>query len=257
VEVPENRRFVERLRPATEDDWLIVAGDVGEFMTDVEWALATLADRFRRVVWVPGNHELWTRPDDPVKLRGEERYRHIVDYCRERGIDTPEDDYPVWRASEEPAVVVPLFTLYDYSFGGATKRESLARAHAAGVVSSDELLLFPSPHSTVDEWCRERISVTRTRLEMLTADTRTVLVNHFPLLQDPTRSLRHPEFAQWCGTVATADWHRRFGAVAVVYGHLHIPRTTVHDGVRFEEVSCGYPREWRARRRPPSARRIL
>ena len=33
----------------------------------------------------------------------------------------------------------------------------------------------------------------------------------------------------------------------MVYGHLHIPRTTYEDGVRFEEVSLGYPREWRRR----------
>jgi hypothetical protein len=61
----------------------------------------------------------------------------------------------------------------------------------------------------------------------------------------PTRVLRHPEFAIWCGTERTADWHTRFAAAAVVYGHLHIPRTTYEDGVRFEEVSLGYPREWR------------
>ncbi len=54
--------------------------------------------------------------------------------------------------------------------------------------------------------------------------------------------LRYPEFAQWCGTERTADWHTRFNAKAVVYGHLHIPRTTWEDGVRFEEVSLGYPR---------------
>ena len=65
--------------------------------------------------------------------------------------------------------------------------------------------------------------------------------------------LRHPEFAQWCGTERTADWHLRYRAAAVVYGHLHIPRTTWYDGVRFEEVSLGYPREWRAPRRPGSA----
>jgi hypothetical protein len=71
-----------------------------------------------------------------------------------------------------------------------------------------------------------------------------VLVNHFPLVREPTLVLRHPEFAQWCGTTRTADWHRRFRARAVVYGHLHIPRVTRYDGVRFEEVSLQYPREW-------------
>ena len=49
-----------------------------------------------------------------------------------------------------------------------------------------------------------------------------------------------------------------YDAEAVVYGHLHIPRTTWYDGVRFEEVSVGYPREWQQRGLPdPLLRRIL
>jgi hypothetical protein len=72
----------------------------------------------------------------------------------------------------------------------------------------------------------------------------TVLVNHWPLTELPLRILRHPEFALWCGTTQTARWHLEHEAAAVVYGHLHLPRTTWEDGVRFEEVSVGYPREW-------------
>ena len=79
----------------------------------------------------------------------------------------------------------------------------------------------------------------------------TVLVNHFPLVREPTAVLRYPVFAQWCGTVRTADWPARYGAIAVVYGHLHIPRTTWHDGIRHEEVSLGYPREWKRRKVAP------
>ena len=77
-----------------------------------------------------------------------------------------------------------------------------------------------------------------------------MLVNHYPLVREPTDVLWYPEFAQWCGTELTADWHLRFNARVVVYGHLHIPRTTHHDGVRFEEVSIGYPREWKRRGHP-------
>jgi 3',5'-cyclic AMP phosphodiesterase CpdA len=262
VEAADNRELVETLRPAHEGDWLIVCGDVGEVMADVEAALAALARSFERVVWVPGNHELWTTPDDPVQLRGEARYQHIVRRCRELGIVTPEDPYPVWSGPGGPLVVAPLFTLYDYSFGvnvAPTKRESLARAHEAGVVCSDELVLHPDPYPSREEWCRARVALTEERLTAMAADgLPSVLVGHFPLLVELTRPLYRPEFAQWCGTVATADWHTRFRAEAVVYGHLHIPRSTVHDGVRFEEVSLGYPlerRRWPRRRALP--RRIV
>lgn len=77
-----------------------------------------------------------------------------------------------------------------------------------------------------------------------------VLINHFPLLREITDMLWYPEFALWCGTDLTADWHTTYNVVCSVYGHLHIPRTTYHDGVRFEEVSLGYPREWQRRGLP-------
>ncbi|MFE2599322.1 metallophosphoesterase family protein [Streptomyces sp. NPDC059396] len=248
----ENRALVEALRPDSDEDWLIVAGDVAEKYADVEWALRLLSDRFARVVWAPGNHELWTHPQDPCDLRGEKRYLHLVELCRELGISTPEDPYPVWRGAGGPVAVAPLFVLYDYSFlapGATTMEESLKVATEAGIVCTDEHFLHPDPYDGRDAWCRARVADTERRLAAVDPSLRTVLVNHFPLVREPTRVLRYPEFAQWCGTELTADWHVRFRAATVVYGHLHIPRVTWYDGVRFEEVSVGYPREWR--KRPP------
>jgi 3',5'-cyclic AMP phosphodiesterase CpdA len=233
---------------------------VGEVMAEIEWGLRTLTEAFAKVVWVPGNHDLWTRSEDPVALRGEERYGYMVERCRELGVLTPEDEYVTWGGPEGPVTIVPLFTLFDYSFGrnvGATKSESLARAHEAGIVCSDEFLLFPDPHATIDDWCRERVRIAGERLEDELDGEPTVLVNHWPLIREPTARLMYPEFAQWCGTELTAGWHTRYNAAAVVYGHLHIPRTTMHDGVPFHEVSLGYPRQWARRSRAPSLRRVL
>lgn len=259
---PQNRRIVESLRGQSQADWLIVCGDVGQTSVEIEWALSLLVQRFATVMWVPGNHELWTLPDEQPPLRGEERYRHLVGLCRSLGVLTPEDPYPIWEGQGGPVTVVPLFLLYDYTFGlniAPTKAAALALAHEAGVVCSDEFLLHPDPHPSRDAWCQVRVAEAERRLlGVHDAGLPTVLVNHFPLIDEPTRVLRHPEFAQWCGTALTADWHRRFRAAAVVYGHLHIPRTTWHDGVRFEEVSLGYPREWARRGRSPNVpRRIL
>lgn len=261
VSHPENRGVVEQLRPRSDADWLIVCGDVSDTVGDVEWALGLLSERFAKVIWTPGNHDLWTIPDDEIKLRGEHRYHHLVEICRAMRVVTPEDPYPVWEGEGGPLTVAPLFLLYDYSFGrniAPTKAESLALAHRAGVVCSDEFLLHPDPYASRDAWCHARVRHTEERLEACGGDAPIVIVNHFPLIEEPTKVLLHPEFAQWCGTTRTADWHRRFRTVAVVYGHLHIPRTTWHDGVRFEEVSLGYPREWRRRNfARPALRQIM
>lgn len=258
---PENREVVEGLRAESDDDWLIVAGDVAELVSEIGWALRVLRDRFRTVIWVPGNHELWSPPRDPVTLRGQARYAYLVDLCRGLGVITPEDPYPVWQGLGGPARIAPLFLLYDYTFrveGTHTKEQSLAYAHQTGVVCTDEVLLHADPYPSREAWCQDRVAQTECRLVACDPGVPLVLVNHWPLIREPTRRLRYPEFAQWCGTQLTAGWHRRFNIAAVVYGHLHIRGSSVHDGVRFEEVSLGYPREWTPRGLPrPVLRTIL
>ena len=257
----DNREIVDRLRPTTDEDWLLVAGDVGEVSDQIQRTLAILRDRFATVLWVPGNHELWSHKADSLSLRGEYRYRHLVQLCRDLGVLTPEDPYPVWTGAGGPVTVAPLFLLYDYTFrppGIATQEAALALAYETGIVCTDEHLLFPDPYPSREAWCRARVEYTKQRLDARNPEIPTVLINHYPLTREPTLVLRYPEFAQWCGTELTADWHRRYAATTVVYGHLHIPRTTFQDGTRFEEVSLGYPREWRGRTWAPQwPRQIL
>ena len=49
------------------DDWLIVAGDAGDTPAQLDFVLRTLTPRFRQLVWVPGNHDLWTPRDLPAR----------------------------------------------------------------------------------------------------------------------------------------------------------------------------------------------
>jgi 3',5'-cyclic AMP phosphodiesterase CpdA len=257
---PLNREIVAGLRPGDDGDWLLLAGDVGELYPEIEWVLRTLAARFATVVWTPGNHELWTRRHDPVPLRGEQRYLALVELCRSLGIHTPEDPYPVWDGPGGPVTIVPVFLLYDYTFrpdGAQTKEEGLKLAYEKGIVCTDEALLHPDPYGTVEQWCWARVEATERRLAALDPAVPIVFVTHYPLVREPTRVLRYPVFAQWCGTTRTSDWHLRFNTAAVVYGHLHIPRATWYDGVRFEEVSLGYPREWGRRAAPPGVPRQI
>jgi len=114
---PENRKIIAKLRPESERDWLLLAGDVGERSGDIEWVLRTLSDRFATVVWAPGNHELWTRRADPVQLRGEERYLFLVQMCRRLGVITPEDPYPVWKDRAARSRSRPCSVLYTTASG--------------------------------------------------------------------------------------------------------------------------------------------
>jgi 3',5'-cyclic AMP phosphodiesterase CpdA len=228
------------------EDWLIVAGDVGESADHLALALRELTPRFRRVIWTPGNHELWSPRHVENATRGEARYDELVGICRQFGAISPEDPYPIWP-DEPDTFIVPMFLLYDYTF----RPRDVAAAHAvawareSGVVCGDEFMLDPRPWPSRSDWCHARVSATAARLDALPVVSRTVLINHWPLRADLARPPRIPRFSIWCGTTATEDWGRRYRARAVVSGHLHLRTTLWRHGVRYDEVSLGYPRDWR------------
>ncbi len=231
------------------DDWLIVAGDVGERVDHLVDALDELVPRFARVIWTPGNHDLWCPSGATDRSRGQARYDELVAVCRARGVLTPEDPYVGWPADPN-TVIVPMFLLFDYSFrpAGVPADRAVAWARESGVVSGDEFLLDPTPWPSRADWCHARVAETEARLEALPAGAQTILVNHWPLRYDMAIPPRVPRFSVWCGTMLTADWPRRFNVRIVVTGHLHLRSTAVSDGVRYEEVSLGYPRDWNAAR---------
>jgi len=239
-----NREALATL-PPHPDDWLIVAGDVGERPEHLQWALDILTPRFARVIWTPGNHDLWAPPDDPSRSRGQARYDELVTICRSHGVMTPEDPYLVWPDAPD-TVIVPMFLLFDYSFRPAdvSRPDAVAWARESGVLSADERMLSSVPWTTREAWCEARCAYTQARLETLGAHTRTILINHWPLRYDLAQPPRIPRFSLWCGTTRTEDWGRRYRARVVISGHLHLRTTLWRHGVRYDEVSLGYPRDW-------------
>jgi 3',5'-cyclic AMP phosphodiesterase CpdA len=235
-----NREALDRMGHYP-DDWLVVAGDIGEQPAHLEHALRVLTPRFKQVVWTPGNHDLWTPPDSVAP----ERYEALVDLCRHHGVLTPEDTYREW-APEPGLFIVPMFLLFDYSFRPpeVPADRAVAWARETGVGCSDEHLLDPAPWASRTAWCHARCRATAARLDALPAGAGTILINHWPLRYDLARPPRIPRFSIWSGTTLTEDWGRRYRARTVISGHLHMRTTLWRDDVRYEEVSFGYPRDW-------------
>ncbi len=244
----QNREALARLGNYP-DDWLIVAGDAGESAEHLRVVVAQLTPRFARVIWVPGNHELWCPAGDPTRTRGQARYDELVAICRDAGVTTPEDPYLTWPDGTDTAIV-PMFLLYDYGFRPASvpSQGAIGWARETGVLCGDERLLPYVPWPSRAAWCHARVALTQARLDALPAASHTILINHWPLRYDLARPPRVPRFSIWCGTPLTEDWGRRYRARAVVSGHLHFRTTLVRHGIRYEEVSLGYPRDWHLER---------
>src|SRR6266511_6054824 len=137
-----NRRALEAL-PAYPEDWLVLAGDIGETEEHLSFALAILTRRFQQVVWAPGNHDLWTLPSDRHGLRGVAKYNRLVSICRNYHVLTPEDPYVRWPGTASTCLLAPLFLLYDYSFrpNHVAADVAIEWAMESDVVCADEALL--------------------------------------------------------------------------------------------------------------------
>lgn len=241
VEHPINAEAVTSL-PDFGEDWLIIAGDVGNSCSHLSWTLSELSQRFNKLFWTPGNHDLWVLPSD----RGESgvaRYHSLVDICRQYGCITPEDPFELWS---ETHLIAPVFTLYDYSFRPehVALETAVEWALEADIFCSDEVLLATSPYKDVVEWSASRVGLTERRLEAArnTSDRRLILVSHYPFRRSDVVVSQNPRFSIWCGTQATAQWPIYYKADACVYGHLHCPNIRHESECIYAEVSFGYPR---------------
>ncbi len=244
---PGNRRLVSEALPTSNDDWLLLAGDIGT-ADDLRWLLATVRSLFAGIIFVPGNHDLWVSTEESDSG---EAYDRLLDVCHDFDVLTPRDPWFVLETMEGPRYLVPLMMLYDYTgmgSGSMSPEEALAQANEAGVVFSDEYFLRPPQgFASIAEWSRVQVADARQGLNALPATARTILINHYPLTARPLGFFRCPYYALWSGTSATFSWPERYRASHVIYGHQHIPHRFVENGVTYQEVSLGYPREHRQR----------
>lgn len=259
LERKKNREALEQLAHFP-DDGLILAGDICSTVEQLDDALESLTKKFKQLFWVPGNHELWLTNEDHNS--SVEKYHDLVKVCRRWQVATPEDDYQHWIHEDRKFLIVPMNLLYDYSFrpDHIEEHQVIDWAKESGVLCRDEHLFDVGEYESIQQWCWERISYTQQRLAACDKNTPLILVNHFPLRYDLVRTMRIPRFSIWCGTKHTENWHKDFNVSAVISGHLHMRSTDYRDGVRFEEVSLGYPNDWRSgeeRGMTPYLREIL
>jgi 3',5'-cyclic AMP phosphodiesterase CpdA len=235
---------------AHPEDWLILAGDVGETTEHLIFALSILTQKFKQIVWTPGNHDLWTLPFTSTAKKGEYKYSELLSVCSDYKVLTPEDTFAEITIQNLKYIIAPILTLYDYSFRPENIRleNAVSWAKESGVMCADEELLFSDPYDSIVDWCQKRCKLTEARLKELPSDIPIILVNHFPVLEEHTKLQHFPRFTLWCGTKNTEDWINKFNIKIVVFGHMHKRETIYKKGVKFEEVSFGYPCDWNVNR---------
>jgi len=248
VDFSPNARIVEVLsRYDYVDDSLIVAGDIAHQEDRVRWALARLRERFAGIFYVPGNHELWVRRGHGTSL---DRYAAMLEICRDLGVSTG----PGWAGS---IWVVPLLSWYDASLGRPDDPAELGRWADHRYCRWPSALASPAEHFGrlnrvhlgPPPGCHESEAASR-----ITGPDSTyahvVSFSHFLPRADllpPTSVLRFRALPAVAGSTLIERQLRKLGSSTHIFGHSHIQRDVVLDGVRYVQNALGYPRERRER----------
>jgi Icc-related predicted phosphoesterase len=92
-----------------KEDILIVGGDVHHEYTEIKAFFRSIVPKFKQVLFVPGNHDVWLTKTDKFK-DSMEKYQQLLLLAKEEGVRTT--NYQV-----DELTIVPLHSWYDFTFG--------------------------------------------------------------------------------------------------------------------------------------------
>jgi predicted phosphodiesterase len=228
VDHAENREWIEGLPDdALRGDVLLLAGDVTDSLPRLRWTFAQLTRRFLKVLYVPGNHELWLLRDDAEDSFA--KFDQIVALAAECGVSmTPFHCGPL--------SIVPLLSWYDYSFGAPTP---------ALLEAWSDSRACRWPQGMGPEQVTRRFHAMNAPF-LHTRNRHVLSFSHFlprpdllPTPLEPMRELLLPVL----GSSALELQLRRLRPQLHVYGHSHARLRCEYDGITYLNQAMGYPKE--------------
>jgi Icc-related predicted phosphoesterase len=228
VDYDANAKWIDSLSAADyQEDVLILAGDVTHARRLLEWCLTTLAKRFRKLLFVPGNHDLWVTRE--VGENSLQKFQRVCGMATDCGAS-------MGVFQERGLSIVPLLSWYDYSFGEPSEElrsiwmdyracrwpnwftEQDITAYFAGL--NQEGLASPAGKVITYSHFLPRLDLVPTFIPK----ARRVLI---PVL----------------GSTVLERQLRSFRPSIHVYGHSHINRCVKLDGIAYVNNAFGYPSE--------------
>ncbi len=212
------------------NDLLILAGDVSHKRALLDQTLSTMTRRFKTVLFVPGNHDLWVQGEDP-EMDSLSKFAIVSKTAADCGATMK-------TVSLGQRLIVPLLGWYDYSFG--EPKDELGKAWV-----DYRACRWPRGFDVSE------ITEHFTRMNTAPADDDTrkrITVSHFLPRIDLVPSFvpqRHRMLDPVLGTARLEDQLRKIKPDIHVYGHSHINRSVSLDGIRYVNNAFGYPQETR------------
>lgn len=230
IDYVENRRWLSQLSAVDyQDDWLLLAGDISDRMTLLAQCFTQVAEKFQRVLYVPGNHDLWVHRESHADSI--EKYRAVCALARDLGLHLESIE-------SDQVSVIAILGWYDYSFGQPSEQ----------LLSNwvdYRACQWPS-HFDEQKICQFFSQLNTAPVPQL---SKTVITcSHFVPRIDLMPSFIPPRFRlvyPVLGSVQIERDLRRYRPDIHVYGHSHVNVKRRLDGVTYINNAFAYPQEKR------------
>ncbi|MFL6623909.1 MAG: metallophosphoesterase [Sulfurifustaceae bacterium] len=229
IDYDANARWLAGLsRVDYQDDVLILAGDISDNVALLASCFETVAHRFKKVLYVPGNHDLWVIRDNPRRSSFDK-----FDLVRELALSFGLSLTPLRFDALD---IVPLFGWYDYSFG-MPSRELL------DIWADYRACVWPCDVAGVAaRFAEENAAALQVRGgNIISCSHFLPRIDLMPHYIPPDKRILYPVL----GTSRLEAQLRALGSRIHVYGHSHVNRQVTIDGVRYINNAFGYPSETR------------
>lgn len=236
IDYPQNGAWLNQLSTADyQADSLILAGDVTDktcLLADSFWQLAR---RFKNVLYVPGNHELWIiRSRENTSF---DKFDIVTRLARENGLSMAPFQH-------ESFTLVPLLGWYDFSFGEPTPwlRDHWMDFHACdwGELHHNEAAI--TTYFTQKNETAIRLATTNR------VSHPVISFSHFlpriDLMPD-TISAANQRLYPVLGSHQIEQQIRRLQSTTHIYGHSHVNRHITLEGITYINNAFGTPHEKR------------
>jgi predicted phosphodiesterase len=242
----------KRLGVNGEENVVVVGGDVSSNLATLRSTLARLKDAFDDVVFVPGNHDVWTHDCSVKKLL------QVLGVCEELGVYTR----PVVFCNE--LCIFPMQSWYSSSWdkepdlpddlqhrnGDFVRRwADFRKCKWQGVCSQEEFVTVSSNSTTLSDWMASlNEGFIRAWEEDEDRAPRILTLSHFLPRQElcPEKwALVEPNLPKVVGSDALERQLRQLRSAASssahvhCFGHTHIPYDLDLDGIRYVSWPLG------------------
>lgn len=230
LDYPENKKWLSQLSLADyQRDVLILAGDVTDNLLLLEYCFNQLSSKFKAVLFVPGNHELWVIRDN--LSTSFEKYQKICELANQYSIHL--------RAHHMNSLsIVPLLSWYDFSFGEPNSQLKSTWMDFRACAWPEELQMPEITHYFLD----------KNKGFLTTANQTVISFSHFlpridlmPNFIPQSMRYLYPVL----GSTLLEKQIRILNPQIHIYGHSHVNRQVDIDGIQYINNAYGYPSEQR------------